>query len=66
MKTIDLIPKQQDSVIAEVHRIKQERAEKFNYDVTAMARDLQAQEKGDPRFIQLKNPSLASPCPDRQ
>jgi adenylosuccinate lyase len=63
MKTVDLIPKQQDSVITQVRCIKQKRAEKFGYDVVAMAKDLQAQEKDDPRFVHL-GPASEATRPD--
>jgi hypothetical protein len=68
MKTVDPKSKQQDSIMAEVRNIKQQRAGKFDYNVTAMARDLQSQEKGDPRFINLNRSIGASPeacCLDR-
>jgi hypothetical protein len=56
MKTVEQAPKKQDSVIAEIQRIKQQRAQRFGGDAKAMALDLQAQEKGDSRFVSL-NPS---------
>ncbi len=44
-----MLPKQEpiqpDPVIAELHRIKDEHAKKFNYDVRAMMADLRERQK---------------------
>ena len=37
-------PKEIDTVMAEVHRVKEELAKRFNYDLSAMARDARARQ----------------------
>lgn len=48
-----MLPKQEpiqpDPVIAELHRIKDEHAKKFNYDVRAMMADLRERQKASGR-----------------
>ena len=37
-------PATRDSIIDEIHRFRREHAEKFNYDMDAIVRDLQSRE----------------------
>jgi hypothetical protein len=52
-----------DPIVEEIHRYRQEHAAKFNYDVDAIARDIQEREKtSKARFVDL---SKAPPDPPR-
>ena len=48
-----------DPVIAELHRIKDEHAQKFNYDVRAMMADLRERQKSSGRtYVSFARTSL--------
>lgn len=47
----------QDPIVAEVRKVKERLAAKFNYDIDAMFRDLRAQEKtSGHRYVDLSKP----------
>ena len=45
-----------DTIIAELRRIRDEHAAKFNYDLEAIAADLQKREKGSHRKLINRRP----------
>ena len=47
----------QDPIVAEVRKVKERLAAKFNYDIDAMFRDLREQEKtSGQRYVDLSQP----------
>jgi hypothetical protein len=54
-----------DPIIDEIHKAREEYAKKFNFDIDAMFKDLQARQAGNPKLVDLSKETAAGRSPKR-
>ena len=48
-----------DPIVDEIHRYREARARKFNYDIRAMTEDVRARHAGNPNLVDLSKEASA-------